>query len=163
MYPLENDELATAIGQALLAQGAKVAVAESTAGGLISARLLSVAGASAWFERGMIVYSGTARRDLLGVDLEWMREHGSVSEAAVADMAAKLRDSSGVAYALAESGVAGPQTGRRSVKEVGAVVISVASPAGIHTEEHLLPGTRAEVMQNIAQRSLEMLRDALTG
>ena len=103
MFPLEHDELASAIGQALIANGAKVAVAESTAGGLISARLLSVAGASSWFERGMIVYSGTARRDLLGIDLDFLRTHGSVSREAVADMAEKLRATSGVDFALAES------------------------------------------------------------
>jgi len=54
MYPQEHDTLAYAIGEALVARGSTLAVVETTAGGLISARLVSVAGASRWFERGIV-------------------------------------------------------------------------------------------------------------
>ena len=54
------------IGQLLLARGWRVSVAESTAGGLISAALLKVAGASRYYERGVVAYSRAAKIDTLG-------------------------------------------------------------------------------------------------
>jgi PncC family amidohydrolase len=158
---LEDDELATNIGEALVARAGRVAIAETTAGGLISARLLSVPGASRWFERGVVAYSGPAKIDGLGVDREVLREHGAVSPQAVSAMAESLRERAGVAYAVAESGIAGPQGSRRSPKPVGSCVIAVAGPGGTVAEEHVFEGTRVEVMGQIAERALEMLREAL--
>ena len=66
----------------------------------------------------------------------------------------------GVEFALAESGIAGPQNGRRSSKPAGSVVIAVAGPAGTETLDALLPGTRVEVMARIADRALAMLAEA---
>lgn len=160
-YPLEHDDLAHAIGEALVAREAKVAVAETTAGGLISARMLSVPGASRWFDRGFVVYTGRAKVDNLGVDADILREHGSVSVPAVEAMAKAARTTAGAAYAVAESGMAGPQVGRRSVKPVGSVVIAVATPSGTRSEEHVFSGTRVQVMTQIAQRALELLRESI--
>lgn len=158
---LENDELAARIGEALVARDAKLAVAESTAGGLISARLLSVAGASRWFERGVVAYSGGPKRDYLGIDVEVFREHGAVSVEAVSASAEGFRKVTGVDYAVAESGIAGPQGSRRSPKPVGFVVIAVAGPDGTLVRECQFPGTRVQVMEQIAQQSLELLAEAL--
>lgn len=161
MYPLENDHLAFEIGEALVEKGAKVAVAETTAGGLISLRMLSVAGASRWFERGVVVYTGTARRDIIETDAEILRTYGAVSPEAVTDMVERLRKRAGVDYVVGESGIAGPLGSRRSPKPVGSVVIAVAGPNGTTVEEQVFPGSRAQVMVHIAERSLEMLREAL--
>ena len=76
---LEDDPLATRIGEALMARGAKVAVSQTTAGGLISARMLSVAGASRWFESAIVPYSSPTKFEALGMDREMAREHGAVS------------------------------------------------------------------------------------
>lgn len=160
---LEDDRLATAIGEMLVACEERVAIAETTAGGLISARLLSVPGASRWFERGVVAYSGPAKIDGLGVDREVLREHGAVSPQAVAAMAESLRSLADVAYAVAESGIAGPQGSRRSPKPVGSCVIAVAGPKGTTAEEHVFAGTRVQVMGQIAERALEMLGEALGG
>jgi nicotinamide mononucleotide (NMN) deamidase PncC len=67
----------------------------------------------------------------------------------------------GSAWAVAESGIAGPQGSRRSPKPVGSVVIAVAGPDGTVTEEHVFPGTRTQVMVQISQRVLELLRERL--
>jgi len=160
-FPVEHDPLGSVIGDALVAKGLRVAVAESTAGGLISLRLLSVPGASRWFERGVVAYSGQAKMDMLGIDRDVLREHGAVSGPAVAAMAEGLRRLAGVDFVVAESGVAGPQGSRRSPKPVGSVVIAVVGPGGTTIEECQFGGTRAQVMEQIAQRSLEMLREAL--
>ncbi len=160
-YPLEVDPLAAAVAERLAARSARLAVAETTAGGLVSARLLSVPGASAWFDRGVVAYSSTAKTQALGVDASILREHGAVSVPAVVAMAEALRGGAAVDYALAESGIAGPQASRRSPKPVGSVVIAVAGPAGTRAEECQFPGTRAEVMGAIARRCLEALLEAL--
>jgi PncC family amidohydrolase len=158
---LEDDTLAHAIGEALIARGARVAVAETTAGGLISARLLSVAGASAWFDRGVVCYGGRSKQETTGVDVELLHTHGAVSVEGVAAMAEGLRALAGVDYAIAESGIAGPLGSRRSPKPVGSVVIAVATADGTRTEEHVFPGTRVQVMEQIAARALELLQESL--
>ncbi len=158
---LEDDALARAIGVALIARGATVAVAETTAGGLIAARLLSVAGASAWFERGVVCYSAKAKRDLTGVDPEFLKAHGAVSRESVLALAEGLRRIAHVEYAVAESGIAGPPGVRRSPKPVGSVVIAVVTPEGSFVEEHVFPGSRVQVMEAIAERALAMLLDLL--
>jgi PncC family amidohydrolase len=158
---LERDELALAVAGALLERSARVAVAETTAGGLISARLLSVAGASSWFERGAVAYSGSAKLQATGIDAETLKTHGAVSREAVSAMAEGLRANSGADFALAESGIAGPQTGRRSAKPAGSVVIAVATPGGTVVEEHNFPGSRVEVMEQISARALSVLAEAI--
>ncbi len=157
----ENDELAILIGERLLAADARVAVVETTAGGLISARLLSVAGASRWYDRGVVAYTGTSKQDLVGIDTEILKAQGSVSLPVVEAMASTFRERTGAAYSIAESGMAGPQTGRRSTKPAGTSVIAVATPQGVSGKEFLFEGSRLEVMEQIANAALEMLRDAL--
>jgi nicotinamide mononucleotide (NMN) deamidase PncC len=76
-------------------------------------------------------------------------------------MASKFRERTGAAYAVAESGMAGPQAGRRSAKPAGTSVIAVATPDGVAGKEFLFEGSRLEVMEKIANAALEMLRDAL--
>lgn len=157
MYPLDNDELAAEIGALLVARSEKVAVSETTAGGLISARMLSVPGASRWYDGGIVPYAGAHRWQQLGLDVAIAREHGAVSSEWVAATAEALRRAMGPAWAVAESGIAGPQGSRRSPKPVGSVVIACAGPGGTRAEECVLAGTRAEVMVQISQRALELL------
>jgi PncC family amidohydrolase len=159
----EDDPLARAVAGALIAAGARVAVAETTAGGLISARLLSVPGASAWFDRGVVCYGGRSKQETTGVDVEVLRQYGAVSPEGVTAMAEGLRTFAGVDWAVAESGIAGPQGSRRSPKQVGSVVIAVAGPEGSRAEELVFPGSRVEVMEAIAGRALAMLLEIVRG
>lgn len=160
-FPLEDDALAAAIGELLVARGEKLAVSETTAGGLVSARLLSVPGASRWYDGGIIPYAGAHRWTQLGIDVEIARQHGAVSGPWVAATAEGLRRALGCAWAVAESGIAGPQGSRRSPKPVGTVVIAVAGPAGTAVREYLFPGSRVEVMMQIAEQALRDLQAAL--
>ncbi len=160
---LENDELCASIGDALVARGEKVAVSETTAGGLISARMLSVPGASRWFDGAVVPYSGAHRWEQLGVDREIAREHGAVSEPWVRATAEGLARAMGTAWAVAESGIAGPQGSRRSPKPVGSVVIALMGPEGTVSEEVVLPGTRVQVMEAITDRCLRLLLEQIAG
>ena len=154
---LENDELCAAIGEALMARGEKVATSETSAGGLMAARMLSVAGASRWFDGGIVPYSGAHRWEQLKLDREIAREHGAVSELWVRATAEGLRAAMGTAWAVAESGIAGPQGSRRSPKPVGSVAIAVAGANGTVSEEQTFPGTRVQVMEQIVDRCLALL------
>ncbi len=156
----ENDPLATRVGELLLAREARVAVAESTAGGLISARLISVSGASKWFERGLVAYTMSSKPDTLGVSVDFLREHGTVSPVAVAAIAESVRERAGVDYVVAESGMAGPIRGRSS-KPIGGVAFALAGPGGTVSEEVHFEGSRVAIMEQIAERALEMLVQAL--
>ena len=156
----ENDPLATRVGELLLAREARVAVAESTAGGLISARLISVSGASKWFERGLVAYTMSSKPDTLGVSIDFLREHGTVSPVAVAAIAGSVRERAGVDYVIAESGMAGPIRGR-SPKPIGGVSFALAGPDGTVSEEVHFEGSRVAIMEQIAEHALEMLVEAL--
>ncbi len=162
MYPQEHDALAAAIGELLVARGSTLAVVETSAGGLISTRLLSVPGASRWFERGVVAYTEAAKTDISAAATAIIQRHGAVSAEFVADIAEQLRLRAGTDYALAESGIAGPQGPRRSGKPAGSVVIGIASVGGTQVQSHLLPGTRAEVMMRIAQQAIESLHKHLS-
>ncbi len=157
----EHDELAHEIGEMLVARGEKLAVSETTAGGLISARLLSVAGASRWFERGIIPYSGAEKFEAMGIDRATAGVNGAVSPEWVTATAEGLQRMTGATWTVSESGIAGPQTGRRSSKEAGTVVIAVAGPDGTMVVDGFYPGTRVEVMVGIAGAVLAVLRDRI--
>src|SRR2546429_7408644 len=104
-------ERAERVGQLLLARGWRVSVAESTAGGLISAALLKVAGASRYYERGVVAYTKAAKVDTLGMPPSLYTAQGSVHREAVKAMAEGVRRLSNAQVGVAESGVAGPATG----------------------------------------------------
>jgi nicotinamide-nucleotide amidase len=157
-----DDHLAASVGDELASRGEKVAVVESTAGGLVSARLLSVPGASLWFDRGVVAYGGNSKLLFTGVDSELLRSFGAVSPEAVTAMATGMRERAAVAWAVAESGIAGPQGSRRSPKPAGFVSIAVVGPDVVRATEHQFEGSRIEVMAQIAEQCLRMLLDALS-
>ena len=110
-----------------------------------------------------MAYGGTSKQDYTGVSTEDLRAFGAVSTDAVAAMARGLQQLAGVAWAVAESGIAGPQTSRRSVKPVGTVCLAIVGPAGTepHTEEAHIDGDRAQVMVAVAEVVLARLRRAV--
>jgi PncC family amidohydrolase len=123
--------LAGRVGASLRERGETVAVVESSAGGLVSASLLAIPGASAYFLGGAVVYSRRAGRSLLGltaVDLAGMRAETEPYALLVAE---RMRDSHRASWGLSESGAAGPSgsphgdpPGRVCVAVVGATTVS---------------------------------------
>src|SRR5580765_8573622 len=111
-----NSEKAVQIKTALTSLGHSLAVCESSAGGLLHGELLAVPGASAYCHGGAVAYSESSRRALLGIPSEAARDHGVVSEAFALLLARTIRERLGTVWGLAESGIAGPQTNRRSRK-----------------------------------------------
>ena len=119
--------LAAAVAARLMARGETVAVAESSTGGLVSASLLSIPGASAYFLGGGVIYTQAARRGLLAVPDEAVRGIRSSTEAYALLKARTVRERLGATWALAETGAAGP-TGNRYGDAAGHSCIAVAGP-----------------------------------
>lgn len=118
---------ARAIGERLKARGETVAVAESSAAGLISAALLAVPGASAYFLGGAVVYTKAARAGLLGITDAEMTGLRSSSEPYALLLARTVRARLGADWGFAETGAAGP-TGNRYGDAAGHSCLAIAGP-----------------------------------
>jgi PncC family amidohydrolase len=117
--------LAERIADQLKGRGETIAVSESSTAGLISAALLAVPGASAYFLGGAVVYTRQARRGLLGIGDKEMAGIRSASEPYAILAARTVRERHGATWGLAETGAAGP-TGNRYGDPAGHTCIGVA-------------------------------------
>jgi PncC family amidohydrolase len=138
-------------------RGLTLSVAETTVGGLISARIIALPGASRIYVAGIIPYRGTAKSQVLGVPPE-ATAAGGVSAPMALAMAQRARDLFGTDYGLSETGAAGPGGTR-----AGLVFIAVAGPNGLEqVEEHHFEGDRHSVQNQIADASLALLLKTLS-
>ena len=151
-----NGNLEDAVLDGLAARGHTLAVAESMPGGLLSARLTAIPGASRTFLGGAIVYSATAKAALLGLSPSFLAEHGTVSEATTIALAEAVRKALGSTWGLAVTGNAGPAA--EGGMPVGAVFFAVAGPDGISSERRNFPGDRAEIQLRGTAVALDFLR-----
>jgi PncC family amidohydrolase len=140
-----------------------VTTAESCTGGLLSGYITDVPGSSAYFSQGFVTYSNEAKTQMLGVPAELIERHGAVSEEVVAAMAAGARARAKATYALAISGIAGPDGGTAE-KPVGTVCLALAGGAGdVQTRRFIFHGDREMIRDRSAKMALTMLRFALMG
>ncbi|MEO8289769.1 MAG: CinA family nicotinamide mononucleotide deamidase-related protein [Gaiellaceae bacterium] len=141
-------------------RGLTLASAESCTGGMIGARLTSIAGSSDVYVGGVIAYANEVKEGALGVPRDTLEAHGAVSPETAAAMAAGARRSLGAELAVADTGIAGPGGGSED-KPVGLVYISVETPDGSTTERFQLPGDRESVRARATALGLHMLRRML--
>lgn len=134
-----------------------VATAESCTGGLLGKMLTDIPGSSAYYSHGWVTYANRAKEELLGVPAEALQQHGAVSEPVVIAMANGARARSGSTYALAISGIAGPDGGT-AAKPVGTVCIALAFPQGCRARTFLFPGDREFIRDRSAKMALTLLR-----
>ncbi|MBR1178595.1 CinA family protein [Bradyrhizobium sp. KB893862 SZCCT0404] len=120
--------IAEQVAARLIARKQTVAVAESSAGGLISASLLAVPGASAYFLGGAVVYTREARRALMDISDEGMKGFRSSSEPYAQLLAERMRNRFGSDWGLSETGAAGP-TGNRYGDAAGHSCMAITGPA----------------------------------
>jgi nicotinamide-nucleotide amidase len=151
------DELVARLAAALVARGATLAAAESCTGGLIAAACTSRAGSSAWFERGVVTYSNAAKTELLGVEPALIAAYGAVSAEVARAMAEGALARSPATFAVAVTGVAGPDGGTPA-KPVGTVWIATAA-RGAGADAILLQarGDRGTVRAQSVLRALTLL------
>jgi nicotinamide-nucleotide amidase len=116
-------QMAGALGAALLAEHLTLCTAESCTGGWIAKILTDIPGSSAWFDCGMAAYSYEAKQALLRVRPETLMQHGAVSRETVLEMVSGALITSGASIAVAVTGIAGPGGGLPD-KPVGTVWIA---------------------------------------
>lgn len=156
----ELQTLADRVGALLKSRKETVAVAESSAGGLISAALLAVPGASAYFLGGGVIYTHAARRALLRVPDEAMAGIRSSSEPYARLKARAVRELVGATWGLSETGAAGP-TGNRYGDAAGHACLAVAGPVERVITLETGATDREANMRRFARAALELLEGCL--
>jgi nicotinamide-nucleotide amidase len=137
-----------------------IATAESCTGGLVAGALTEIAGSSDVVDCGFVTYSNEAKRQLLGVTSETLRDHGAVSRETAEEMARGAIAHSDAQIAVAITGIAGPSGGSAD-KPVGLVHFASASRGGALTHREMRYGNigRAEVRAKSVLEALAMLKE----
>jgi PncC family amidohydrolase len=151
---------AQAVGAALKARRETLAVAESSAGGLISAALLAVPGASVYFLGGAVVYTRQARAALLGITEDMMSGMRPSTEPYARLLARTARERFSATWAVAETGATGP-TGNRYGDAAGHACLAVAGPVERVITLETGSADRQANMRAFAAAALDLLAQSL--
>ena len=154
--------LAERVLQLLRARGATLTTAESCTGGLIASMLTRVPGSSEGFHAGFVTYSNAIKQSVLGVSAQTLVQHGAVSEEVVREMALGALQRSSADYAIAVSGIAGPDGGTLE-KPVGTVWLAWGNRQLLRTRCLCWPVERTLFQTMIAAGGLDVIRRLLLG
>ncbi len=151
---------AEAVVRRARACGALIASAESCTGGLLTAALTEIAGASRVVDRGFVTYSNSAKREMLGVRAKTLERYGAVSPEVAAEMAVGALRHSNASLTVAITGIAGP--GGSEHKPEGRVCFAVATSEGVKSETREFGAIgRTQVRARSVDQALLLLADAL--
>jgi len=152
-------QLSRHIGEQLNKRKATVTAAESCTGGWIAKVFTDISGSSAWFERGFVTYSNEAKQQMVGVQENTLTQYGAVSEQTVREMALGAAKAAAAQYAIAVSGIAGPEGGTPD-KPVGTVWFAIVAPEGrILARCQRFSGDRDAVRRQAVAWALQTLLD----
>jgi len=152
--------LGRAVGTLLKERRQTLAVAESSAGGLINAALVAVPGASAYYRGGAIVYTLASRAALLGLTSQDMVDIRSASEPFAKLLAQRVRDNLGATWGLSETGASGP-SGNRYGDAPGHACIAVSGPVEAVITLETGSADREANMWVFARKAVELLESCL--
>ena len=156
----EQQALAREIADLLIQRGEKICVAEATTGGLLSAALLWVPGASSYYVGGGVVYTLKSRTGLAGVSPDEYRNYRGTTPEIVASLARSMRERLETTWCLAESGVAGPPGGRSGTAS-GRTTVGVDGPVTRTAVFETGLEERGANMVEFTTLSLRFLRDTV--
>lgn len=159
-YSTDGSSLAETVITTALSRGARIGTAESCTGGLISAALTAVPGASAVIMGGIVAYSNRMKHAELGVPEALLRRLGAVSAETARAMAAGVAERLDLTHAVSVTGIAGPDGGTPE-KPVGLVHFGVYSEGAVATERRQLSGNREIIRLRATAVALDLLRTAL--
>jgi len=157
IFGYEDETLAGNIGKILIERGLSVSVAESCTGGNISHFFTQNPGSSRYFKGGIVAYSNELKTKLLGISAQMLSDKGAVSKEVVEAMAFAARQLLNSDFAIATSGIAGPDGGT-SEKPVGTVWIAIANPDRIISKVYNFGKDRERNIIRSSQTALNMLR-----
>lgn len=152
--------VAARAGELLRSRGETVAVAESSAAGLISAALLGVPGASSYFLGGATVYTAVAKQELLGLTAEDFGAARAATETHALILARRARQRLGSTWGIGETGAAGP-TGNRYGDAAGHCCVAIAGPIEISRTVATDQSDRWANMEAFAEAALRLLIETL--
>jgi PncC family amidohydrolase len=145
----------------LAAAGATLATAESLTGGRLASVVTAVPGASASYLGGFVTYATALKQSLLGVPDDLVERYGVVSAECARAMASGCREVTGATYAVATTGVAGPEP--QEGKAVGTVFVGIAGPGGVSALAMELVGDRHQIQDRACREALSALCGILRG
>lgn len=160
IYGEENDTLEHVVGLLLKSNNKTLATAESCTGGYVSHLITSVPGSSSYYKGSIISYANEVKENELGVSTQILKTQGAVSEACVTQMAIGVRKKLNTDYAIATSGIAGPDGGTAE-KPVGTVWIAVSGPNATIAKQFNMGDNRERTIQRSAIQGLDLLRKML--
>ena len=158
-YIFTNEEgkaLELVIGELLIKNNLKLAVAESCTGGKLADRITNISGSSNYFERGIVTYSNESKIELLGVQPYLIEKFGAVSKEVAIAMAEGIRIRSHTDIGIGITGIAGPTGGTES-KPIGTVHIALSSKDYLTHQHSLYKGDRKIIKFASTQTALNML------
>jgi PncC family amidohydrolase len=150
------------LNRLLTVRGLTIAVAESCTGGLISSRITDVAGASVYFQAGLVTYSNEVKETLLSVSGDLLTAKGAVSKEVAAKMAEGVRHAMGADIGLSVTGIAGPGGGTKE-KPVGTVYMGLAAAGVSLVRQHRFDGDRVAIKRQTTDEALTFVLDYLEG
>jgi nicotinamide-nucleotide amidase len=154
-------DLARQAGIALEQEELLLATAESCTGGWLGQVITSIAGSSAWYERGFITYAASSKQEMLGVSDATLEQYGAVSEQTASEMAAGAIARSHAQVAVSITGIAGPEGGTTE-KPVGTVCFAWIMKEGMAlTETRYFSGNREEIRRQSVGGALQGIIDLL--
>ena len=154
------NSMAASVGELLKQRQQTIAVSESSCGGLISATLVAVPGASAYYVGGAVVYTRVAQQGLLRVPDQAMKDIRASSEPYALLNARSVRESLGTNWALSETGASGP-TGNRYGDDAGHACFAVAGPIERAITLETGDADREANMWVFAKAALELLEQCV--
>jgi nicotinamide-nucleotide amidase len=155
IFGTDDETLERLIGKLLTNQNKTLSVAESCTGGYLAHLITSVSGSSTYFKGGVVSYANEVKSEVLNIDSELILTHGAVSKEVVTAMALNVKKLMNTDYAMATSGVAGPNGGSAE-KPVGTVWIAIATPEGVEAKRFNFGEHR---MRNIHRASVAALNE----
>lgn len=161
IFGYHDDKLEEVVGEMLKLQGKTLSTAESCTGGYIAHQLTSIPGSSAYFMGAVVSYDNAVKQNSLGVNNSDIIEYGAVSEEVVTQMAVGVREQMNTDYAIATSGIAGPDGGTKE-KPVGTVWIAIATPEEVIAKKFSFGKSRERNIKKTALMALDMLRKELS-
>jgi len=157
IFSEKEDTFESVLGLLLLERKETMCTAESCTGGNIAHLITTIPGSSYYFKGSVVAYSNAVKEKLLGVDGKIIEEEGAVSEPVVRAMAEGARRLLNTDYALATSGIAGPEGGTDE-KPVGTLWIAAASANGTYSEQYTYGGDRITNIMRFSNAAMNLLR-----
>lgn len=157
IYGYGKTPFEAAFGETLKSRNLTVSTAESCTGGLIAHRITSVSGASSYFQGSVVAYDNRIKENVLGVKSETLEQFGAVSEQTVIEMVQGVLNVMKTDYAIAVSGIAGPNGGTPD-KPVGTIWVAVGNATEVRTHKLQLSKNRMKNIEYTVNFALNLLR-----